>query len=602
MGARFKFDFLDLGGGHVDGIPATHIENNQFAELKNFYTYGPKIVRRGGTLQVTNEEFDDTLTTVFTFKDNSTDSYKVIVGGLSSLGFLDGQMISEIGTNFILGSEDMPWHFRQFYNTVYAVRENSGSLMRGDTDAFLTAGIAGPLTAPTLADGAAGSVLAGNYYGVVVFKNSRTAQRSNPSTASAVYAAPGSKKIAWSAIPTSTNAQVDSRELYRTYKDQTGIYYLVATIADNITTTYSEDDATADNEGYGRQATTDNELPPNNLEGLEAWVERVFVHDGDTLYFSAYRQPESFPTDNTIQISADDGHKIRALLAISEKRMIVGKTRGIYYLTPAGNNKFDVKVMDDKRGVIAAHSMKSAEGMLFWYDGEDFLKSEGGPGIPMADFRIREILNNIPDERKKLVTATVYPKLHWYVATVPQDEGEDLTLVYSYRDDAWAIFEYHESPTFVGDFFDENYQHILYGLFGDGHLYQLHSEDVFTDWGTPYPSVWKGKELDGGRPGLQLAPDRVSILCSSVPHELGDVEMYYYRNGSSTPRVTRDDVYLYDPDKRWKTYRIAGQAFPGDTIQIGMNITVEHAFEMSGIIVEGALADRMNSATVAGVA
>ncbi len=587
MGERFKFDFLDLGGGHVDGIPATHIQNKEFARLTNYYTYGPKIVRRRGTKKVSTSAYTERLTSVFTYKD-SEDDYRVIVGALSSLALFDSGMFTEIPTTFTLGEEESPWHFRQYLDTVYAVRKNSGSLMRGNHEAITRAGIAAPTTAPVLADGAAGAVLAGNYIGVVVFKNSDTGQRSNPSPVSNTLTSAGTKKIAWTSIPTSDNSQVDSRELYRTQKDQTGIYYLIATITDNVTTSYSEDNALVDD--MGRQADTNNDLPPNNLEGIEVWQERMFVHDGSRIYYTPIGVMESYPDDFYIDVNPDDGHRITAFHAVSENRMLVGKTKGVYFLTPLGNNKFSVKTMEDKRGVRAPHSMKSAQGKAFWYDGDDFCMSDGGPARPIADYKIRQILDNIPDDEKELLTATIFPKLHWYMVTVPQTDGDDLLLVYSYRDDSWGVFNYPQNPTFIGDFFGSDYEHILYGLFNDTHLYEVMNEDELDDWGTEFECEWLMKALDGGRPGKMLAPDLVSILGTSFTHLEGEVQLHYRRNRQATPYRSRD-INL-DKEDDWKPYRIRGQSAPATTIQIGMTCTASKHHEIEGISIEGAYVDR----------
>ncbi len=589
MGDRFKFDLLDLSGGHVDGLPATHLENTQFPLLVNFYTYGPKIVRRRGTKRITTQEHSEILTTVFTYK-NTADEYQVIAGTLTGIVVLDGTTLDVVPQTFILAEEETPWHFKQFLDTIYATRKNSGTLMRGTPDGFTRAGIDAPTTAPTLADGAAGAILAGGYYGVVVFKNSDTGQRSNPGPASALYTAPGSKKIDWSNIPVSTNTQVNAREIYRTPRNQTGVYYLVATINDNSTTTYTGDNDLMDN--LGRKAEFNLDPPPNNLEVHEVWLERIFASDGDAVYYTPRFSPESFPAAYTIELNSDDGHRVRALHAVSENRLIVGKTRGIYFLTPAGENKFSVRTLDDKRGVIASASMKSAEGLLFWYDGEDFLKSDGGPGVPMADFKIRRILDDIPDDLKERVTATIYPKLHWYVATVPQSTGVWKMLVYSYRDDSWGIFEFPQNATFIGDFFEEDYEHLLYGLFSDGHLYEVMRQGYQFDWGMPISMRWLTKAFDGGRPGLQLAVDTVRLLCSSIPHAEDEASLALYRNGITSSSVRERDIYLYAPTKQWKSYRIRGQAYPGDTIQIGFESIAAHDFEVYGIVIEGALVDR----------
>lgn len=77
------------------------------------------------------------------------------------------------------------------------------------------------------------------------------------------------KQVSLSAIPVSTSSNVTSRRIYRT-KVSDGFYYLLATIANNTATTYT--DNTADASLTGSQA--DNRA--NNTAGT-IYVDSVAV-------------------------------------------------------------------------------------------------------------------------------------------------------------------------------------------------------------------------------------------------------------------------------------------------------------------------------------
>ena len=106
-------------------------------------------------------------------------------------------------------------------------------------------------TAPTVATGAAG-VLTGNYYYMVTFVT--VSGETSAGTASAVVA-PSSQQVSLTAIPTDTTGNATSRKIYRTLTGgvNTGPFFLVTTIADNTTTTYT--DNIADGSLTGTDAT-----------------------------------------------------------------------------------------------------------------------------------------------------------------------------------------------------------------------------------------------------------------------------------------------------------------------------------------------------------
>lgn len=108
----------------------------------------------------------------------------------------------------------------------------------GDTAEY--AGMYPPLTAPTLAAGGAGSQT-GTYYGYVRFIDDEGIP-SNLSPIS-VAATITSKYLSWSNIPVDTrpNPRTVARQLFRNTTGQTDVFYLVATINDNVTTTYPTD-------------------------------------------------------------------------------------------------------------------------------------------------------------------------------------------------------------------------------------------------------------------------------------------------------------------------------------------------------------------------
>ena len=112
----------------------------------------------------------------------------------------------------------------------------------------------------TSATGSAGS-LTGNYYYVVTYVTANG--ETNIGTVSTVVA-PSSQQINLTAIPTSTVANVTSRKIYRTTTGgvSTGPFFLLTTIGDNTTTTFT------DNTVDGSLGASDVTTRENTTAGL----------------------------------------------------------------------------------------------------------------------------------------------------------------------------------------------------------------------------------------------------------------------------------------------------------------------------------------------
>jgi hypothetical protein len=112
------------------------------------------------------------------------------------------------------------------------VKFNAGT----KTDVVVLPDVVAPVTAPTLDVYSAGSGLTGDYYGKVTFVTVTGAEsNTGPASIKMTYS---SQIPEWSNVPTG-GAGVAQRKLYRTKAGGT-TYYLVATIDNNIATTYTD--------------------------------------------------------------------------------------------------------------------------------------------------------------------------------------------------------------------------------------------------------------------------------------------------------------------------------------------------------------------------
>lgn len=118
--------------------------------------------------------------------------------------------------------------------------------------------------AATVAVGAAG-VLTGAYYYVVSFV---TASGETDAVINSASVSPSSQQVNLTAIPTGTVGLVTARKIYRTTagENANGPYYLVTTLADDVTTTYT--DNTADGSLGAATAPFDNHTADLQIGGV----------------------------------------------------------------------------------------------------------------------------------------------------------------------------------------------------------------------------------------------------------------------------------------------------------------------------------------------
>jgi hypothetical protein len=487
-----RFFLEQFTKGLNQGASITDIEDLEFSELENWYPYAGRLKRRGGTKRVSASAtpYTEALTNAFAYK-KSTGSWTLLVGGLTSIGKLVNDELEVLtaatsGDNTFTSST-IPWNFIQYKDIVYATREFASNLVRIDGDVVGVAGIAAPLSAPTIADGGAGNLVAGDYIAVVTFYNTETGAESNPSDNSSTLTLGASKQIAWTNIPVSTNAQVNARRLYRTMVDQEGEYYFVGQINDNTTTTYTDNIVQS---SLGVQVSNENGQPPTSLTVAEIFQERLWATDGTNLYFSGFALPESFYVFDYLQVTPDDGHEIVGLLNFGD-RLIVGKTNATYYVTGYDASTFQLTTLSDRHGVYAHHSMRASEGFAFWFGGDNFYQTDGNVVRAIGDIHVRDAIDSIDTSKYSEILSIIDEKFSRYMTILPQTGGGRIILVFNYRNGTWTTFTFDAAvgaPTFIADFFDTYSSPIMMCNLGttanQKSVFQFDEDSTNTDDGT----------------------------------------------------------------------------------------------------------------------
>lgn len=272
----------------------------------------PGIARtRGGNIKFTASQLGYNAKRIFDYYIPLTKMHVFLGnGGTKVFKLVANGVKTEIGTGFDTG---LVFDFVSLKNTAYmsngaAGAANEPKAYYDPTATFRKWGINKPSSAPTVSASGGGG-LTGDYLYAITFVNSVTGHESSISPISSSVTASGNS-VALSSIPVSTDPQVNKRNIYRT---TTGgaILFLLATINDNSTTTYT--DNTGDADLLTDEAPLYNN-PPANFKYLAVWDGRIWgAEDGSTevrfsdngFFVQVGLPEESFPDPNSLELFAE---------------------------------------------------------------------------------------------------------------------------------------------------------------------------------------------------------------------------------------------------------------------------------------------------------
>jgi hypothetical protein len=163
-----------------------------------------------------------------------------------------------------------------------------------------------------------GGPMIGTYKYKVTFRNTATGHRSNANAGTVTVEDLERQSVTLSSVPTSSDSQVDQREIWRTVGNGT-LYFKIGTIDDNTTTTFTDevvDFALMDLAG-GFDVLTSTQLPTDNTPPAATYDDVVGPHEGRAwwcrdsavgakgrLYYSPIGRPEG--VDAFITVTDDD--------------------------------------------------------------------------------------------------------------------------------------------------------------------------------------------------------------------------------------------------------------------------------------------------------
>jgi len=264
------------------------------------------------------------------------------------------------------------WRATTYKSACYLVN-GTDTNQRYDGTNVRDMGLAVPVvTSMASADGGAGAMEAGVYsYKVTYVYDSY--QESNASAVTGTITQAASHQVALSSIPKgSATSGVTARKIYRTEHDGS-VYYYLATISDNTTTTYA--DNTPDSSLDTTITPPSNHDTPPTAKYILSHKDRIFLAGNSSypsrLYYSTMYNgisyPDAFPALNYWDVSPDDGEKIMMIAEDPSGNLCVFKQTKLYKLfTDGSTDQWSLSGGYENCGVVAPYSViESPYGIFF---------------------------------------------------------------------------------------------------------------------------------------------------------------------------------------------------------------------------------------------
>lgn len=281
-----------------------------------------------------------------------------------------------------------------------------------------------PATAPTTADGGAGSLSSGTYQWKVTFVG-ESGFETDASAASTPLVLSASRRASLTNIPVAPAGQDGaSRKLYRT-SDGGTTYRLAATIADNVTTSYI--DNTADLTGQATLVTGNTRFPPcrilvlhdGRLMGADC---RTADGDRRTVYISNFDDPAFSPASpnlddpnqgTRIELSGPTAGIITGLGSHGE-RLVVFTADASFVLT--GDNPIDYRLPPfANTGCVAHRTICSHRNTLFWLAADGVYAAPEGVAMTRISDDVSRFIEGLTPTQMEEAAAVCWDEKYFLV-------------------------------------------------------------------------------------------------------------------------------------------------------------------------------------------
>jgi len=432
-------------------------------------------------------------------------------------------------TSIKTGLSNSKFNFLTYKDKLYLT--NGEEALKFDGTNVLNMGIEKP-SAPTVAVGDAGN-LTGDYQYKVAFEVDGY-MIGEASVASATVS-PSSQKVNLSDIPIG-EADTTARILYRTEAGGS-VFYRLARIGDNTTTTYTDNTPDADL-GTDTEETLFGTPPKANIILLHK--NFIFMAGDENypsrLYFSKQDEPEIFPATYYWDISPNDGDRITGLASYLGN-LYIFKENSIYPLY--GNDTTDFQVARAPLARIGTVSHRSIvqtpQGLIFLHTtGVYRFNGSTVEQLPLSH-KIKSEIDKLTSGSEKSLACAIL-KDNEYLLSFPKTGDSSNSVIWGYNllTGQWS----HHRDYGVNQFLLEEDNTLLSACNG-GFVYEEDTGNKDDD--ADIQSVYATKFYDFGAPNIEkrFREFVIDVEQSDVTLEI----QFNVDSGRQTYSKVIDDLY-----------------------------------------------------------
>lgn len=349
------------------------------------------------------------------------------------------------------------------------VFNGADSNVKFNATAAFNMGIAAPGSAPSGSAVTGTGLNIGAYSYKVTFYNSSLAHESNPSVKSSdITTTSGNQQIDLTGIPTSTDAQVDRRRIYRTAVGG-GIWLFHSEIADNTTTTLSD---TTPDSSLGIQVEEFAHGVPPISKFAEVYKGHVFMvpKNSSRIHFSKQNFPNAVHANDFRDLDPDDGDIVTGIKRLFGQ-VIAFKNDSIWNGTGDDRDTFQFTRQVTGVGSVNNHGILTIPGQnRLIFPSENGFYSYDGISEQYKSVHIESVYRGLNQSRLNLMVGFPYkPKnmLIWLAHNGASVQG-DTMIVYDYIQDQWSTRPVPNTKSNIATIIEDSSNNELFYIGGYG--------------------------------------------------------------------------------------------------------------------------------------
>lgn len=376
--------------------------------------------------------------------------------GLYSVN-LDTNLVTPVGADLYKGSGT--WSIARYADKVFLATDNGMRPMVYDGSTCRILGIEAPTAPPAvLTSSSGGTFAAGTYVVYYTYRNSVTAEESNPSPGTTITLTGATSSITDLYIPTSPNRWVSQRRVYMTLVNgaEGSVAYKKVDIDDNVTTNYTTDITSPPTSGTSLEYLQNQEPPQASVvaifkdflfaAGESKYPTRVY-RNTSAGNFSGWDKDVSY-----VDLDLDSGDPVVNLIPLNDRLLAdVRDGRFMIFLTGSAAEPFKAELVHKGASSVGRSSATQFVSEVFYMGESDIYVTDGYQDLPISSptfsmsapsiqYTVRTGLE--PTKRNLFVAAEYLPRSQiWFAVTLLGNTRNTHVLVYDKTFRNWTKYD-----------------------------------------------------------------------------------------------------------------------------------------------------------------